>query len=275
MLRSGAVICGSVLLLAGCTVSYRAPDSLLEAVEDGGISPCHIVFVFGGIYYDLGRHWNHDLQDELAEAGRLGISVTYYCDLFGVWFNYGTTEPGRLTADMMEHISEIHQAGNCQTPLVFDAVGFSAGCEVILAAARELSNRDRAPEARFRRVLFIHSSSFAWSGEIGTYIDEQIIDGATNYFSPIDIVTIFAPLGAGTFGMHSGGDRVHNEMTWMFHSAHLISEDLRDRMRESLFGETYDTPAPVQPTDFGRALAGYLRDSPHRDKPGSPGRGEG
>ena len=68
--------------------------------------------------------------------------------------------------------------------------------------------------------------------------------------------------------MHSGGDRVNNEMTWMFHAPHLISEDFRDRMRESLFGETYDTPAPAQPTGFGRALAGFLRDSPHREKPG-------
>ncbi len=146
-MRSGAVICGAVLLGAGCTASYRAPDSLLQAIEDGRISPCHIVFVFGGILYDLGRDWDYDLQDELAEAGRLGISVTYYCDLFGVWFNYGTTEPGRLTADMIQRIAQIHQAGNCQTPLVFDAVGFSAGCEVFswLHASSPIETGRRKP----------------------------------------------------------------------------------------------------------------------------------
>jgi len=72
-----------------------------------------------------------------------------------------------------------------------------------------------------------------------------------NYWSPIDLVTLFAPLGAGMFSLWSDSDHVTNVPDRKPHLPHLIGTKARARILDDLRS---GRPPPVREREGG-ALA--------------------
>ncbi|MFG0317300.1 MAG: hypothetical protein ACF8XB_08510, partial [Planctomycetota bacterium JB042] len=146
---------------------------------------------------------------------------------------------------------ELHARSGSTRPLDLDVVGFSAGCEALLAAF------DRAERARFDRAVLVSSSSFFLSTEIVRRLDEGRVADVVAFWSPVDLTTIFAPLGAGQFGMRARSPNVRNERLFVPHSARFLGEEEIGRFRDAL-GRV---PPPPPPDRFDAALARLLRDA--------------
>jgi pimeloyl-ACP methyl ester carboxylesterase len=180
------------------------------AFETGRTSPHRIVFLCRGMFRDMGAPWPEKLGAELARHGVTAIEVDYFTEFTGVLTNWGSVEPARLVAEAADEISEAHETSGCARPLELTVLGFSHGGEVALRAARETRR------ARFARVVLVQSSSFAGSRESQSLIEEGRATEVVNVWSPLDVVTLFAPLGAGEFG--AAGRDVRNERVWRYHS---------------------------------------------------------
>ena len=71
-----------------------------------------------------------------------------------------------------------------------------------------------------------------------------------NYWSPLDVATILAPLGAGEFGLRIGN--VENRITAMPHIAFLIGSGFRKGLRSYLLEDSRPHPG-ASPFDQGLA----------------------
>ncbi len=233
----------AAILLGGCA-KYSVRDADLARLERGDLTPGQVVFTCHGMLYDLSFPWDFRLRDRLSESGggRLAVVISYPSDPTGVWFNWGSRAPGRVLAELADEIENLHRANGCSAPLSLRAVGFSAGCEAILDAAR------RMRAARLERAVFFNSSSFAFSSEPRRLIGEGRIRRIENYWSPLDAVTIFAPLGAGQFGLHPAGEGIENHRIWNTHLPPIFSSGL-ERMKGTLVEAT---PAAEPPHTCAR-----------------------
>ena len=198
---------------------------------------------------DMGSRWDRRLQSELEKDRALGLILTYWTDPLGVVFNWGSLAPGKLMAEVADEITRIHRESKSDRELIIDGVGFSSGCEALLRAARETR------EAKFRRMVFLNSSSFAFSGLPSSLVAEGRIQEIRNLWSPFDIVTLFAPLGAGQFGLQSKGENIHNQRILKLHSPFLINTALRNSIRSYVADER---TRELAPREFGLSLTSYL-----------------
>jgi hypothetical protein len=207
--------------------------------------------------YDLSFPWDFRLRDRLSEGGggRLAVVISYPADPTAVWFNWGSRAPGRILAELADELENLHRANGCPAPLSLRAVGFSAGCEAILDAA----SRMRA--ARLERAVYFNSSSFAFSDEPRRLIQAGRIGRIENYWSPLDVITIFAPLGAGQFGFQPSGEGIENHRIWNTHVPPLFSSGL-ERMKRALVESTPVADPPhtcAGDEGYRRALSALLR----------------
>lgn len=239
MPRAALFVVAALLAAPGCA-RLSIPDAAVAALEDGTVDAHHVVFVVEGMLKDLGSDWEEELARGLTADGRLPITVRYWTDPTGVWFNWGCRAPGRLLAEAADALVDLHTASGSPRPLILDAVGFSAGCEALLFAFEHVGR------ARFRRVVFVNSSSLFLSTEAARRIDEGRVGDLVNYWSPVDGTTILAPLGAGQFGLRTGSERVTNERTFIPHSARFLGDAEFVRFRASLGGAI----APGRPDAF-------------------------
>ncbi|MEM7233612.1 MAG: hypothetical protein AAF517_15660, partial [Planctomycetota bacterium] len=191
------------LSLVSCVTIYPT-DDLPEKLSAGKLDAVHVVFLCEGMMKDLGSSWDKRLQKDLHERNVVALRVGYFGDPLGVVFNWSSVAPGKRLAQLADDITEAHERSGDPRPLHLDAVSFSHGGEVLLSAA------SRVKKARFRKWVTINSSSFAFSGESGRWIEEGRVETIRNYWSPIDIMTLLAPLGCGSFGMRFGGPEVEN-----------------------------------------------------------------
>lgn len=238
----------ALALATGCA-SLSVTDDAAEQIVRGVVDSHHVVFVVEGMMKDLGSDWEERLGRGLAEDGRLPITTRYWSDPTGVWFNWGCRAPGHRIGDAADAITDLHAASGSARPLILDVVAFSAGCEAVLFAIEHVER------ARFRRVVFVNSSSLFLSREAPDRIEEGRIGDLVNYWSPVDITTIFAPLGAGQFGLRARSDGITNERTFLPHSARFLGDDEFGRFRASLGGAV----APGPPDPFTAAMAALCR----------------
>jgi hypothetical protein len=235
-------------LLAGCLAAPRfgVSGAELEALERGEISPCRIIFIVPGILNDLGSPWCEDLQVLLTREGiGTAIVLRYWTTPIGMWTNSGSVEPGRLIAVLADEITRLHVEAGCPEELSFCAVGFSHGCEVLIEAGQ------RASRAGFDRFLLLASSGFAGSGEGAELLRSGRVEDIVCVYSPLDLVTLLAPLGQGTFG----GRGVRNERTCRFHSP-FFSRRCLNAIRSRI---AWATSAGASRPDYTRSLIGLLR----------------
>ena len=211
------------VIFSGCT-SLVTPPTLLEDLEKGRIDAHHVIFICEGMFKDLGAPWDKNLQEDLQKSGATGLYLSYFTGISGVWFNYGSIGPGNLVADTADRITQRHKESGSPRDPIIDAVGFSHGCEVILRAACLIE------KAKFRRVVFINSSSLSTSSDPDRLVHEGKIQKLRNYWSPMDVVTLFAPLGAGQFGLCKSGEKITNERTCITHLAFLIGAKFRSEI---------------------------------------------
>ena len=200
IILSGALLC-VVLGGAGCA-DLCVSDRVVDGVANGALDPHHFVFVCHGMLMDLGIPWDLDVRDMMAESGCAGLVVTYWSDPTGTVLNWGCIAPGDLIAEVADALCLAHQACACNEPLRFSAIAFSNGCEALIRAA------DRAERARFDRWIFVQSSSISFSGEVPDLIARERVRQVRNYWSPIDLITLAGPLGAGNLGL--SGDGIEN-----------------------------------------------------------------
>jgi len=248
---------GSLLplaILAGCGYSIR--DSDLERLERGELAPGEAVFTCHGIFRDLGFPWDYKLRDEViaGPGGRLTVVVTYWSDFLGLWFGFGKKAPGKVMADLADEMETLHRSTGCPAPLSIRAIGYSAGCNAILEAAR------LARAARFDRVLFLNSASFAFSREPHRLIEAGKIGRLASFWSPFDLVTLLAPLGAGQLGNHPEGGGIENRCIYNLHLPPLTGFGRR-RVKEYLLEEETLPPlhnCQAQP-EYLRKLSDVLR----------------
>jgi len=246
----------AAFLLCGCA-KYSVRDADLVRLERGELVPGQVVFTCHGMLYDLGFPWDFRLRDRLSDGtgGRLAVVISYGSDATGVWFNWGSRAPGLVLAALADEIEDLHRSSGCPASLSLRAVGFSAGCEAILEAA----GRMRA--ARLERAVLFNSSSFAFSSEPRRLIEEGRIGRIENYWSPFDLVTLLAPLGAGQFGLRPTGEGIENRCLWNTHLPPLFSSGL-ERMKQALVaGPAAPGPSHTCGADerYRRALAELLR----------------
>ena len=237
-----------LVLTTSCASIIDLPE-LQGALEKGQVDPHRVVFICHGMMKDLGSQWDRKLQREIHQERALGIAITYWSEPTGVIFNWGCAAPGDLIAQVADEIERLHRTAGSGRELTIDAIGFSHGCEAILHAASRMKN------ARFRRVAFISSSSFAFSQHAAHLIQDGKIQTLRNYWSPIDITTFFAPIGAGQFGLHARDPAVSNEMILMPHVPYLIGSSLRKKVRAFILKGSAQNP---RKSEFSRSLAEYL-----------------
>lgn len=187
-----------MVMVAGCA-DLCVSDRVIDGVADGSLDPHHFVFVCHGMLMDLGIPWDLDVRDMMAESGRAGLVVTYWSDPTGVLLNWGCVAPGNLIAAVADALCRAHDACACDEPLRFSAVAFSNGCEALIRAA------GRAERARFDRWIFVQSSSISFSGEVPDLIARERVRQVRNYWSPVDLISFVAPLGAGSLGLCGSG----------------------------------------------------------------------
>jgi hypothetical protein len=251
-------------LLPGCA-GFSVREADLRRLEAGELDPSTIVFTCHGMLFDLGFPWDYRLRDDLAAGpeGRLALVITYPTEPTGVWFNWGSRAPGKLLAELAEELEELHRASGCRGELRLAAVGFSAGCEAILDAAARLK------KARLQRVLFLNSSSFAFSTEPARLVAEGRIGRLFSTWSPLDLVTFFAPLGAGGLGLHPEIPGLENLMLLNTHLPPLF-EAGRRRAEEILLGAGSGEASPphtcLNDAGYRRRLAELLRQRRSRDR---------
>ena len=111
-----------------------------------------------------------------------------------------TDAPADRLADFVSILQKRHVATGCPAELRFNAIGYSAGTEVILKAA------DRG--IVFQRVYFGGSTIGVWSGWLRDALRENRIRFLVNYHSPLDLLVCWL-LGSGQFG-YAGESRVEN-----------------------------------------------------------------
>ena len=238
---------GLGMTLTGCAC-LSPPPSLVDDLQEGRVDAHHVVFLCEGMLKDLGSTWDRKLQAELLADGAVAVTVNYFTGPLGVWFNYGSLDPGDLLARTADELTRRHEASGSKRELIIDAVGFSIGCEVILRAA------SCAKRARFRRVVFLGSSSFCLSPQPMRLMREGKIGELRNYWSPLDVATILAPLGAGEFGLRLGN--VENKITAMPHIAFLIGSGVREELRSYLLE---DSKPHTGVSPFDQELADVLQ----------------
>lgn len=254
-----------LLALASCATTVSVSDEVLAGIEQGDIAPCAVTLCFRGMVADMGADWDESLRDRLARTGQLALPVRRFFWPHDVWFNIGTRRSAAEALALMRAIQDRRRACAVDRPVVFDAVGFSAGCEVILELLRLLEDLPAAEreELRLRRVVLMHSSSFAWSGELTDAFASDVLVSAIHYWSPIDLTTLLAPLGAGEFGMRRVDGALENRMHFMPHLAHLVEPCLLDEVQADLpAGE--ERAANGADRCFRASLADFLRDLPER-----------
>lgn len=212
-----------LLLATGCARIVIA-DAELERLREGSVDAGRVVFICHGILKDLGMPWDFAMRDELRAAGFVPILMTYFAEPTGTWFNWGSTSPARKLAQLADDLTRLSETCDGQTPLALCGIGFSNGCEVLLDAAA------LARVAHFDRLVFLGSSSFAWSPLPGELIASGRIGEIHDHWSPLDLVTLFAPLGAGSFGLRTGSDHVRHHAHWRYHLPPLLRSDRRHLM---------------------------------------------
>lgn len=245
--RKTALLSGLALSVAltGCA-ELLVEDREIRRLQTHAIDPCEIAFVVHGMFKDTGIPWDINLRDDLSDHGRLGLVITYWSDPIGVWFNSGSDAPAALIAELADDISLLHAASGCPVPLSIVGLGFSNGGEVLLDAAADLR------WTAFDRVLFAQSSSFAWSSIPARLIEAGKIGALEVHWSPIDLVTILAPLGAGQFGLWSESPQITHHRHWRLHIPPLMQSS-RDHYRAALF---HDDPS----SEWSQERARYADD---------------
>lgn len=232
-------LCGlSCGVLPGCARTLVSEDQT-RRLRIGEIDPCQVVFIVHGMLKDTGFTWDEDLRDELCDDGRLGVPVTYWSDPTGVWLGWGPRAPARLLAAVADDVARLHEAAGCPVPLRVRALGFSQGGEVVLAAAAELE------VATFDRVVLSQPSSFAFSRRPSELQQAGRIGSLEIHVSPVDLVNLLAPLGAGEFGLHAANVDVNHHIHWRWHLPPILRSD-RDHYRAALFEEGPDRPGAAE-----------------------------
>ena len=235
------LLASAALAAASGCVSVVPPAEYVESSDQNGptVDPCRVVLIVEGMLHDLGASWDERLQGECSEAGVLAIRLRYFTSPFGVWFNWGSILPGRALADLADSITDLHAESGCARPLELYGVGFSHGCEVFLRALPDMRS------AHFKRLALLHSSSFAWSYAGDRLVrDGQVTEPIQHWYSAIDGTTLFAPLGAGSFGMRTRNASVVNRHHLRPHLARCLTASVRSDVLQFLLGT-----APKQPLD--------------------------
>lgn len=249
--RAAALL--ATLALTGCTARPTDTSPAIEQLRTDAVpDPCHVVFTCHGIVWDLGARWDVKMRDEVLERGGVGLGVTYFSGPTGVWFGYGDDAPGDRIAEMADAITDLHASSGCTRPLILDAVGFSLGGEALLHAARSCRN------ANFRRLVLVHSSTAAFTGAARDVLATGRVGDIVSYWSPFDFATLFAPLGAGQFGLRFCGPRVENVCELHPHGPLLLHAGRRRRILDRLFDVERAGTDGGGVDRFAAALADYL-----------------
>jgi len=238
------------IVLPGCA-ELLVPDQDIRRLRTQSIDPCQVAFVVHGMLKDTGIPWDTNLRDDLSDHGQLGLVTTYWSDPIGVWFNSGSEAPAALIAGIADDIALLHHASGCPVPLSIRAVGFSNGAEVLLDAA------DALRFVSFETVVFAQSSSFAFSSIPDRLISDGKIGRLEVHWSPFDVVTLLAPLGAGQFGLWSDSPQVSHHRHWRWHIPPLLQSS-RDHYREALFPAAIAEPWTPERVRFAEDLARFL-----------------
>lgn len=241
---ASTILCMAVAV-TGCA-DLCVSDRVVEGVVAGALDPHHFVFVCHGMLMDLGIPWDLDARDRMADRGRVGLVVTYWSDPTGVILNWGCVAPGDLIAAVADALCEAHDACACEEPLRFSAVAFSNGCEALIRSA------ERAQRARFDRWVFVQSSSISFSEEVSELIAEGRVREVRNYWSPVDLITLAAPLGAGNLGLRGPG--VENIAV-----ARLHLPFFSDGFIEEMVGYVAEGAESSGPHDCRHVMASSLR----------------
>jgi hypothetical protein len=249
-----------------CATTVSVSDEVLEGLEQGDIAPYQVTLCFRGMIADVGSDWDEGLRDRLAKRGQLALPVRRFFWPHDVWFNIATKRSAEDALRLMREIQDTRRMSGASTPVAFNAVGFSAGSEVILELLDLLAElpRDEREDLRLRRAVLMHSSSFAWSGELTDAFESGVLESAIHYWSPIDLTTLLAPAGAGQFGMRRVDGPLENRVHFMPHLAHLIEYSLLDDVEADLpAAEGRETDGTDE--RFRVALTEYLRNLPERE----------
>jgi hypothetical protein len=205
-------------LLAGC-VSVR--DMGAPPVR-GPVGP---VFLVHGIYPGTEDLWVDDLEVELERRGVEAIPVAYRTFVTGYLFGYGTAPPAEHLARFVELQTDYHPRTDCEAPLDYQGVGYSAGTRVLLEAANL--------GVRFERLVYAGSPVPAWDSELAGHLASGQVGALVNYYSALDGIT-FLLGGAGSFGFRGAEgeaeSRVDNRSHWRHHFLPLYWDD--DQLRE-------------------------------------------
>lgn len=248
--RRFALLLAFAAAFPGCA-ELLVPDRDVRRLRTQTVDPCQIAFIVHGMFKDTGIPWDTSLRDELSDQGQLGLVVTYWSDPIGVWFNSGSEAPAELIAGVADDISLLHAASGCPVPLSIRAIGFSNGGEVLLDAAQSLRF------GPFEKVVFAQSSSFAFSSIPDRLISDGKINELEVHWSPLDVVTLLAPLGAGQFGLSSESPHVSHHRHWRWHIPPLL-ESSREHYRKALFPAVNPAPWSAERVRFADDLARFL-----------------
>ena len=91
------------------------------------------------------------------------------------------------------------------------------------------------------------------------------LESCLNLWSLTDVVTLLAPLGAGSLGLHCEG--ASNRRTWLPHLAFFIGRETRQMIIDGLFDARALEYHSEQPS-CSESLASYLADLADRPRGG-------
>lgn len=178
------------------------------------------VFLVHGVWPDSEDWWVDDVAAALEARGLEPLPVPYFCFIPGYLFGYGTTPPADRIARFVEQFDEQHARTQCETPVRWNGIGFSAGTMVLTKAAER--------GVSFERLYFAGSPIPMWANYLREPLNDGRIQNLINYYSPTDLL-VWMTCGAGIYGFHRGGGgqrRVVNRLHWWTHFTPLWDREV-------------------------------------------------